>query len=91
MSEELADKLDRNLEASPATKERAREARTTLAACEVDWQDTLREYRDDANQIPDKIIHPAPLKPVSHAEETGPNSREIDTDDETAESARGEP
>lgn len=77
MSEELADKLDRNPEASPAAKERAREARTTLAAGEVDWQDTLRAYRDDANQIASKIIHPVPVEPVSQAAGTGLTSRNI--------------
>lgn len=91
MSKELADKVDRDLEASSEAKKRIHEARTTLTECAVDWQDTLRTYRDDANQPPDRIVHPAPLEPVSYAEKAGSNGRNMDTDDETPESARGEP
>jgi hypothetical protein len=52
MSNELADRFDRNLAASQETAERARRVRRRGAALGVDWKVAFEIYTARANQDP---------------------------------------
>ena len=56
MSKELADRFERDLSASEATKEQARQARKRGAALDVDWERALEVYYAQANQDPKRFV-----------------------------------
>jgi len=56
MSNELADRFDRNLAASQGTAERARQARRRGAALGVDWKMTFEIYTTRANRDPRRFV-----------------------------------
>jgi len=56
MSEELADRFERDLSASEDTAERARQARSRGAALDVDWGQAFEAYYAQANLDPKKFV-----------------------------------
>ena len=56
MSEELADRFERDLSASDETAERARRARSRGAALDINWEQAFEVYYAQADLDPKKFI-----------------------------------